>query len=109
MAGTFLRDQMGQGTPQLVYDYPNGAKQTMDGSAKTFGPFANGVDIVRVDNTGAVDVWARADGTAAVAAAAACIRVRAGIEEFIPLAPGVLTLSIIGASGDVLVMPPRVS
>jgi hypothetical protein len=34
--------------------------------------------------------------------------VRAGFEEFVPLASGVLTVSIIGASGDVLVMPPRV-
>lgn len=108
MAATFLRDQMGEATPQLVYDYANGAKQTMDGSAKTFGPFAAGVDVVRVDNSGGVDVWARADGTAAVAAAAACIRVRAGFEEFIPLSPGVLTVSVIGASGDVFVMPPRV-
>ncbi len=87
------------------WDFARGLKQTMDGSAKSFGTLLNLAEAyVLITNTGSVTVYARGDGTAAVAAAKETIPIMANEKYEMAVVGG---LSIIGASGDVFVMPAK--
>jgi hypothetical protein len=97
-----VRNSHGGALPLAPLDYANGIKSTMDASAKTLTPASA---VCRVANTGSVTVYIRADGQAAVSAAKETVPLPAGEVIDVVLAPGASTLSIIGASGDVFVMP----
>lgn len=104
MSVNWLSDRSGNAIAPR-WNFSAGVKTTMDGTAKAFATLANLQDAyVLICNTGAVTVYVRADGTAAVSAAANCIPIAAGEKYELAVVGG---LSIIGASGDVIVLPAR--
>lgn len=100
MSVQVIRDDNGNSVLER-YDYPNGVKQTLSGGAWT-PAIPAGTEMAMITNMGTVTIYARGDGQAAVAAAATTIPIAGGSWRTVPCVGG---LSIIGASGDVYVMP----
>lgn len=86
---------------QEQYDYANGQKSTMDGTHKE-PSLPAGCTAVCITNPNSVIAYARGDGSNAVAAAANTVPVLPNSWRTIPVHGG---LSLIGASGDLFVMP----